>query len=805
MRTKQPQRWPRVVLLAAASVSISTAFAQVSGGLEEITVTARKVTENQQTVPVSLTALSATELERASATQLIDVEQLAPGLVMSASPTTESALTIQLRGQQQNDTLATLDPSVGLYVDGVYWARAYGLNADLLDIKSVQVLNGPQGTLFGRNTTGGALVLETENPNLESSSGRVSGTFGRYDEVGATAVLNLPVIENKLGVRLALQSNDRDGYIRNTNTGSHLGEKNSWTARGKVLFQATEALSTLFSAEVFDMDVKSTPLSAKFIAPPTATNPLGSFVNQEAGTVGYGSVAGLGPYTVPPEFSFATSTPTAGGIAFFQQMFARSQLGAPLVQAYIDSAQGDTVGLNTDAPVDVRTRTFSNTTTYDAGWGAIKFIAAYRDVAAHNDYDFDGTPWLAVSAELWQDLNQWSGELQMTGNALDDKLSFATGLFYFAEYGDDRSQQVGFPSFNPTLPMFDGTVNNKSAGIYSQGSYRVTEKLGVTAGLRYSYDEKALTSRNRTVLPPALGGGLFSCDLPGAPNPCEMKFKDDFSAVSYTLGMDYRVTDDVMVYLKTGKGFRSGGQNLRGSAVTGSFAKFDPEEVRDIEAGLKSQFWDNRARLNAAVYYSENKDLQRSTAVTDASGQSSTVVQNAGKARVIGSEVQLTLQATEHLLLGAGAAYTDPKYKSFRDPQTGADRSNELFSGVAKWTANVNATYTQPISLGNLTLRADYSWRDDVVLWPWPKSDPNEPFNDAIVDATTDEATGVLNARAALSVMDDTLEFAIWGSNLTDERDSVGGTIFAAPVTVVNTRLRDPRTYGVTVSYRFGQ
>ncbi|MET0657104.1 MAG: Plug domain-containing protein [Steroidobacteraceae bacterium] len=111
------------------------------------------MTETQQTVPVSLTALSATVLERASATQLIDVEQLAPGLVMSASPTTESALTIQLRGQQQNDTLATLDPSVGLYVDGVYWARAYGLNADLLDVKSVQVLNGPQGTLFGRNTT----------------------------------------------------------------------------------------------------------------------------------------------------------------------------------------------------------------------------------------------------------------------------------------------------------------------------------------------------------------------------------------------------------------------------------------------------------------------------------------------------------------------------------------------------------------------------------------------------------------------------------------------------------------------------
>src|SRR5688572_13450572 len=129
MRMMQRGIWPLAVVLAAAGVSTAALAQTMPGGLEEITVTARKVTENQQTVPVSLTALSASELERASATQLIDVEQLAPGLVMSASPTTESALTIQLRGQQQNDTLATLDPSVGLYVDGVYWARAYGLNS----------------------------------------------------------------------------------------------------------------------------------------------------------------------------------------------------------------------------------------------------------------------------------------------------------------------------------------------------------------------------------------------------------------------------------------------------------------------------------------------------------------------------------------------------------------------------------------------------------------------------------------------------------------------------------------------------
>jgi iron complex outermembrane receptor protein len=802
----RPGIWPCAVALAAAGVSTGAALAQTTAGaLEEVTVTARKVTENQQAVPVSLTALNAAELERAAATQLIDVEHLAPGLVMSPSPTTESALTIQLRGQQQNDTLATLDPSVGLYVDGVYWARAYGLNADLLDVKSVQVLNGPQGTLFGRNTTGGALVLETQDPNLESAAGKVSGTYGRYDEFGATGVFNLPIIENTLGVRLAVQTHERDGYVRNTVTGSKLGEKHSWTARGKVLFQATERLRTLFSAEVFEMDVKATPLSARFVEAPSAANPLGSFINQEAGTVGDGNVAGLGPYTVPPDFSFVTLNPTPGGIAFFQEMFARSQLGGPLVQAYVDGQGDNRVGLNTNAPVKVRTRTFSNTTTYDTDWGTIKLIAAYRDVDAHNDYDFDGTPWHAVSAELWQDLNQWSGELQATGNAFDDRLSYATGVFFFAEHGMDRSQQVGFPSFNPTLPMFDGTVNNKSAGIYSQAIYRMTDKLGITAGLRYSRDEKELTSRNRTVLPEALGGGVFSCDLPGAPDPCSLEFKDDFSAVSYTLGVDYRFTADVMLYAKTSKGFRSGGQNLRGSAVAGSFDKFDPETVQDIEAGVKSQFWEDRARLNAAVYYSENEDLQRSTAVTDASGQASTVVQNAGRARVIGSELQFTVQASDHWLLGFGAAYTDPKYKRFRDPQTGADRSNELFSGVAKWTANVNATYTRSLPLGNLTVRADYAWRDDAALWPWPRSNPNDPSNDAIVDAITAEATGILNARAALSIMNDALEVAIWGTNLTDERDSVGGTIFAAPVAVVNTRLRDPRAYGVTLSYRFGQ
>jgi iron complex outermembrane recepter protein len=251
-----------------------------TGGLTEIVVQARKVNENLQDVPVAVTVISGEELERKSVVRFQDIAAFTPGLYMRSGSNSPAGITVSLRGQFQNDTLATLDPSVGTYVDGVYWARAYGLNTTLLDVSAVQVLKGPQGTLFGRNTTGGAVLINSNDPKLGEFSGRLSATYGRYNEFEPTAVVNIP-IGDRIAIRLAGKRFSRDGYTINSvpaNAASAVGavttavarrpvggnlnglkldNRDRWQGRAKILIQPTDNFGIVFSGEYFKMDEAS--------------------------------------------------------------------------------------------------------------------------------------------------------------------------------------------------------------------------------------------------------------------------------------------------------------------------------------------------------------------------------------------------------------------------------------------------------------------------------------------------------------------------------------------------------------------
>lgn len=236
-------------------------------GLDEIVVTARKVSENLQDVPVSITAFSGSELAEQNALSLSDVQRLTPSLLIRPGTLSPASLTFAIRGQVNIDALASVDPSVGVYIDGVYVARAYGIDANLLDIQCLQVLKGPQGTLFGRNTTGGAILIQTNDPELDEYAGKVSATYGRFDYKSATAIVNLPLVTDKVALRAAVEVADSDGYHTDLASGEKSGEKDRWNARIKLLVKPTETLSILLSADGFGHEGNAMPWFPYFSLP----------------------------------------------------------------------------------------------------------------------------------------------------------------------------------------------------------------------------------------------------------------------------------------------------------------------------------------------------------------------------------------------------------------------------------------------------------------------------------------------------------------------------------------------------------
>ncbi|AYJ85289.1 hypothetical protein D3Y57_04530 (plasmid) [Sphingomonas paeninsulae] len=770
---------------SAETTTASTASEASRTSLDDIVVTARKVAENLQDIPVAVTAYTGAGLTQQNAVRIPDIARLTPGFTLKIASSTPVAINLQIRGQYQSDVLATLDPSVGTYVDGLYWGRAYGLTADLLDVRSAQVLRGPQGTLFGRNTTGGAILMETNNPNFDGISGKVAATYGRFNERSITGILNVPLIDDRLAIRGAVTATKRDGFYHELNTGTDMANRNSWTGRLKILGKVTDNLSVLLSGEHFHTDFQARPFQTGYISPSSAAN---------------------------LEAYFETFGPAAPAVA--------APGGYTLFQNYINSVAGtDNVRLNSLMPAFATTNTVSATINLDTFFGAVKFIGGYRGVKAATTNDLEGSPFNIVTSTGAQDLKQYSGELQITGKAFQDFLDFSSGIFYFKESGIDQSRAIFLPSLSAqqTATLYVGDVSTNSMGIYGQGTAHFTDKISFTGGLRYSVEDKGIVLTNRVVLANA-PGSLISCAITGAdPITCRAARRDSFDGISYTAGLNYQFNPAILVYAKTSKGFRSGGENLRAAGGLSSFVPFQPETAREHEAGFKTEFFERRVRLNVAAFLSNVSNIQRNTIVTTAAG-TATIVGNAGKARFYGGEAELTALLFDGFTLSANGAHVKPEYKSYLDPGTGFDRSRERFEQVAQWTFSVAGTYEKEFDLGRMTLNANYSWQgktpiaafnyyvDSTGIYHDATDGAVLSARDAIATkaASTLAAGGTLNARAAIGLMDNRLELAIFGRNVLNRRVNENALLFSAPLSIVSVQRNDPATYGVTVSYSFG-
>lgn len=812
----------KVALFAAVGVlgtpTVAAQEVDQASGLDEIVVTARKVEENLQNVPVAITAFSGEGLEARNIQTTRDLANFTPGLQIRASSASPTSPTLTVRGLIQTDILATLDPSVGTYVDGFYWARAYGTNGNFLDAKSVQILKGPQGTLFGRNTTGGAIVITSNDPDLSDFGGRASLTYGRFNEFEAIGVLNVPVVPDKIAIRLAGSRLTRDGYSTvsapataatafgpapnffterapfvGSPNGLKMDNRDRWNGRAKLLVAPTENLSLLFSTEYFDVDENAPADILRLVTNGyTAANPT---YNTASSSALYAGILSGGPL---PTSAANAAASIALGLGVLNNEIART------------SADPNLILMNEADYTVARTWTHDFTGTLDTGWGAIKLMLGYRKTKSATLLDLDGSTFNIHGTESRQELSQRSAEIQVTGKAFDDRLSFATGAFAFGEKGYDQTLTIALPLLNPSTSVFWGGIKSTSIGIYGQGTYQLSGKLSATVGLRYSGDNKGLDSRNNNY---NRSTGSTVCSVNGAsfvattftadPVKCSKYQENFFSGLSYTFGLEYKPTEDILLYVKTSKGFRSGGQNLRSSSSS-AFQPFRPEIAYSHEIGFKGEFFDRRLRLNLAAYYTDVKDIQRSALVATPPVPPSTlpgtttILSNAGKARFKGVEAEVQAVVFPGFQISASGSLIDPSYVKFAD--LSGDRSFERINGIAKRQFSLAADYSTDLtdSVG-LKLRVDYSWRSSVPTgeYNWVAN----PQNNAIIAATTAPPLGLLGARAAVSV-GDTFELAVFGRNITNQRKFVNNLLVAPIGYVFGTRM-EPATYGVTGTVKF--
>ncbi len=793
MKTTHARLISRILAGAAVSaiaISSSSAFAQAADENDADVITVIGVTKteaNIQDTPTAITAFTAEKLENQGIKDITDVGRFTPGFNIRAGSNNPTAIALSMRGQVQNDVLASLEPSVGVYLDEMYVARAYGLNADMMDMSNVQALKGPQGTLFGRNTSAGALLLSTNDAKLGETSGSLKLTYGRFNEWNATGVVNLAVGDN-LAIRGALSYGERDGYKRDINTGYKYNGRESLNGRIKLTWQPYDKMTVQLSGEWWHgkMDGDSRQGQALFL------NPL----------------------------LFAAVYGVEGSKAAVAQLQAAADAELLKFAGHPDlvgtAPASATPGTGQALFNDVKTQTYMAKVKYELGNGELKWITGYRGVQADNLIDLDGFSLPLHFTAGTQDLKSYSSELQYTGTAMNDALKFALGATWFRETGWDRSHSSTFGSTAWT--QFLGTVDNTSWGLYGQGSYAVNDALNITAGLRWSHDRKGITQQSGNV---PNRGPLTSCT---PVNPallaadCARHREDSWSNLSYTIGFDYKITPDVMFYAKHSKGYRAGAQQLR-SLTLSDTTPAKPEINNEQEVGLKTEFMDRKIRFNIAGFHNRVSDAQRSV-ILAVGGTSQTILENAST-ETWGVEADLNVRVAPGFDLFANGSLLDPKYTKYNGfvvvggVLTPNDKSDTRFVSIVKKQFVLGANYEGNVGFGTLKLNATYSWLGDMAQdgntlarYTAPTSTPGgQGFTAAqaakLLDVTTTKAGGYTNARAAIAFgPDENYEIAVWGKNIFDVRRT-GYVLFLGGINYVGATWNDPATYGVTVTAKF--
>jgi iron complex outermembrane receptor protein len=619
--------------------------------IEEVIVTARRREESLQDVPISITALSAADIVERSAANLADLTAATPNVQIAPSSIVgNAAAAIFIRGIGQFDNSITTDPGVGVYVDGVYFARTNGALLDLADFNEVEVLRGPQGTLFGKNTIGGAINITTNNPG-DKFGGQVQVTAGNLDRFDYSAAVDIPLGPND-AMRVSLMRRSDDGYGRRPD-GTTLGGHDRDIGRIKWHWTPSDSIDITWSADGTRKRENGSPMSLVY-------------VNSQA------PIAAL-----------------------------ENLLVAPFDKRYVPTNPYINYGTGPE-----KDDLDSTGTSFRIVWnvGGMKFdsITAFRNQKTTTLEDGDASPANMIQFNDSQSSQQFSEEDHLSGSAFGSHVDWLVGAIYFREKASDATLSLQVPNLEPFIGDFTtlnvDSVTDTSTGVFGDFTWHIVPDWSMNGGIRYTHEQKNWNYNYEHYLTQVQ-------DFP----PGELS--NNWNPITPKLDLEFHPNEALLTYASIAKGFRSGGFNAYANSITG-LQSFNPETVITYEVGLKSQFLANRVRFNTAVFYSDYKDMQLLILNTTASGGYVALTENAAKSRISGVEAEVTAMPVPRVELTAGVGYLDSQVQS-AVPNSGVVPGDRLMEAPL-WSGNASAQYTQPVATGALKFRADYSVKSDV-------------------------------------------------------------------------------------------
>lgn len=652
--------------------------------LEVITVTSRKMPESLQDAPVAVTAFTSDMLEKKGMDDLTNVADVTPSVkIVSEGGISggSAAANVFVRGVGQADFLISGDPGVGIYIDGVYYARTIGAAMDLVDLDQVEILRGPQGTLFGRNTIGGAINLTSKRPEFDDFYGKVSVGLGQEGYKSFSGSVNLPIAEN-LAARVSVMRRQRDGFVKALQYDDvDLGNEDMSSARARIIWQANEDLELDFNVDY-----------------------------SKDNTYGSGSVAT--DYNTDAAFVAGANRFTGGDCTTTVGQATNSACIGP-VQLTDDNYSTNNVWFDLEGN---KIKPFSLFENYGASLTAtwiinddleFKSITAYRELDAQFIRAWGHGPSLVFqnTTDAYTS-EQFSQEFQLNGTSLGGNLRWVSGLYFFTEDGfeSDTVALATPPGFGVSArPDDEFTVENKTIAVFGQGTYNLNEDLHLTLGLRYTKEEKTGGSEATVSSGERVFFGI---------EPIET------SNVTPYISLSYDLDEYSMTYASFSQGFKSGTFSTRtpdpdyylnadGTAQNLPTAK--QEEVDAFEIGLKSELFEGTLRSNIALFRSEYTDIQVS-----APDNVNTIFVNGGDAVLQGFEAELTYLVTEELILSTAIGLMDAEYTKI-NPGIPLYEDTEIY-GTPDYTVSIGAEYTFRIGEADLTANLDWNFVDDQVL-----------------------------------------------------------------------------------------
>ncbi|MFT5574833.1 MAG: iron complex outermembrane receptor protein [Bermanella sp.] len=787
-------------LMLALGINAVNAYAQTSREyqLEEVVVTAQKKTESLQDTPISIAAFGTDVLEKEGIANLNDIASKVPSLTVDPFPTNVGALRLFIRGVGITDMQVTMDPPVAIYLDGVYIARSTGLSFEVAELARIEVLRGPQGTLYGRNATGGALNMVSRRPSTEALEFKQKVTFGDRDLRKFRSSLNLPVTD-RLALRATYMASEQSGFTDNAGPGGDFGDREL----SGYLLNADWQLSDNFSV-AYAYDYSEYELYAASYQP--TRKPRSRIDPNDATTTILGQIsANVAPYINYTERRLDTLTTVV-----------------PL-EASQNDVRGHTFNIVYRLSADHQMKyIFGSRSLSDNSYIDMSCTCGYPGYRLdNNDYTTrDGSqtfPGQYYRVRQEQDTH----ELQLSGFLFDESVEYFTGLYHFEESGSDRRSPLALAFTGPLNIHTVGTATtttyltqfqdleslgeNSAWAAYARFSWTpaiLDKRMTLSAGYRHSEDERKARKYQRLVnivepetVDALTGARTATPFVTISDDTFDANNKRSDSDDSIELVAEYTLTETINSYLKYVEAYKSGGFNVRDPDVSRFKKGFAPEFVSSYELGLKSEFFDRRLRLNGDVFFSDFTDMQTQIIVPGNLGDSK--VLNAGTAKMSGLELDLTWLLMRGTVVTASYAYLDAQIEEVIDPDTGAETTDDYtFSNAPRHSASLRLDYAfGQYDWGNPSLNLSYDYmgeRDGTI-------------KEARVADARLQHYGLVNARLGvydIPALGGRVSIAAWGKNLLDKEYAVS-TLVDLPTASRAVLWGEARNLGLDITYDY--